>query len=164
MKITNKFHAHLNTINNVSKKSILIIATVAFSMLNVNASNEKSTNSTTTEIVEITKKAIVQVFDWEVKTNSGHYSGTALSLESANRMIHLSSHGEVLKDKKITSYLVLKSEANDTSKRNYFWEVETATGNAKGFSSTEAYAHKMIDLVTTNDAVVSKIIVSQPQH
>lgn len=146
------------------KKSILIIATVALSVLNVNATNEKITLNTSTEVVEITKHAIAQVFDWEVITNKGTYSGTALSLESAKEMITLSSSGEIVRDKKITSYLVLKSEANNTSKRNYFWEVETSTGTAKGYSSTEDYAHKMIALVASGDAIVSKIIISQPQQ
>jgi len=146
------------------KKSILIIATVALSMLNVNATNEEKPLNTSIEVVEITKNAIAQVFDWEVKTNKGKYSGTALSLESAKQMINLSTRGEIVKDKKITSYLVLKSEANNKSKRNYFWEVETATGKAKGYSSTEAYANKMIDLVASGDAIVSKIIISQAQQ
>lgn len=146
------------------KKSILIIATVALSILNVNATTEKAPLNTSTEVVEITKNHIAQVFDWEVKTNKRSYSGTALSLESAKQMIDLSSKGEIVKDKKITSYLVLKTERNNTSKRNYFWEVETATGSAKGYSSTEDYAHKMIALVASGDAIVSKIIISQPQQ
>tara|TARA_R110000868_G_scaffold11125_4_gene54553 strand:- start:10636 stop:11079 length:444 start_codon:yes stop_codon:yes gene_type:complete len=146
------------------KKSILIIATLALSIVNVNATNEKTPLNTSIEVFDITKNAIAQVFDWEVKTNKGNYSGTALSLESAKRMIRLSSGGELVKDKKITSYLVLKSEANNNTKRNYFWEVETVSGKAKGYSSTEYYANKMIDLVASGDAIVSKIIISQPQQ
>ena len=97
------------------KKSILIIATVALSILNVNATNEKTALNTSIEVVNITKNHIAQVFDWEVKTNKGNYSGTALSLESAKQMINLSSSGEIVKDKKITSYLVLKTEVNNPS-------------------------------------------------
>ncbi|PKQ46829.1 hypothetical protein [Confluentibacter flavum] len=144
------------------KKSILIIATVAFSILNINATNENSTLNTSTEVVILTNENIAQVFDWKVETDKGVYSGTSLSLESAKEMIALASSGEIVLGTEIKSYLVLKSEIN--AKRNYFWEVETATGSAKGYASSEAYAHKMIALVASGDAIVSKIIISQPQQ
>lgn len=144
------------------RKSILIIATVAFSILNINAANGKSTLNTSTEVVALTKENIAQVFDWKVETNKGIYSGTSLSFENAKEMIALSSSGEIVLGTEIQSYLVLKSEIS--TKRNYFWEVETATGLAKGYASSEAYAHKMIALVASGDAVVSKIIISQPQQ
>ena len=162
MKITKKFHEHLNNKKNVSKKSILIIATVALSILNVNATNENKTLNASTEAVEITKNNIAQVFEWKVETTKGTYSGTSLSLEQAKEMMKLSSSGEIVTAKEINSYFVLKSEMN--VKRNYFWEVKTATGSAKGYSSTEDYAHKMIQLVASGDAIVSKIIISQPQQ
>ncbi|MBJ6366689.1 hypothetical protein [Snuella sedimenti] len=164
MKITKKFHEHLNNINDVSKKSILIIATVALSIINLNATNDKKPLTTSIEVAAITKDRIAQVFEWEVKTNKGTYSGTALSLQKAKHMIALSSSGEIVKDKKIASYFVLKNELNSTEKRNYFWEVETATGFAKGYASNEAYAKKMIQLVASGDVIVSKIIISQPQQ
>lgn len=144
------------------KKSILIIATVALSILNVNATNEKTTLNTSSEVVEITKNNIAQVFDWNVETNKGKYSGTSLSLENAKKMIALSSSGEIVLTKKIQSYLVLKSEVN--AKRNYFWEVETDSGHAKGYASSLDYANKMIQLVASSDAIISKIIISQPQQ
>ena len=144
------------------KKSILIIATVALSMLNVNATNENKTLNTSTEIAPITKDNIAQVFEWHVETTQGSYSGTSLSLESAKEMMKLSSAGEVVTGTQITSYFVLKSEMN--ANKNYFWEVETATGSAKGYASSEDYANKMIALVASGDAVVSKIIISQPQQ
>lgn len=162
MKITKKFHEHFNKFNDVSKKSILIIATVAFSILNIHATNEKSTLNTSTEVVTLTKENIAQVFDWKVETDKGTYSGTSLSLESAKKMIALSSSGEIVLGTEIQSYLVLKSEIN--THRNYFWEVETATGSAKGYASSEDYANKMIQLVASGDAVISKIIISQPQQ
>tara|TARA_R110002049_G_scaffold209510_3_gene380407 strand:- start:589 stop:1077 length:489 start_codon:yes stop_codon:yes gene_type:complete len=162
MKITKQFHEHLKNINDVSKKSILIIATVALSILNVNATNEKTILNISTEVVEITKNNIAQVFDWNVETNKGAYSGTSFSLENAKKMIALSSSGEIVLAIKIQSYLVLKTEV--MVKRNYFWEVETASGRAKGYTSTEDYAHKMIQLVASGDAIVSKIIISQPQQ
>ena len=144
------------------KKSILIIATVALSMLNVNAANENKTLNTSTEIATISKDNIAQVFEWHVETTQGSYSGTSLSLERAKEMMKLSSAGEVVTGTQITSYFVLKSEMN--ANRNYFWEVETATGSAKGYASSEDYANKMIALVASGDVVVSKIIISQPQQ
>jgi len=164
MKTRKKFHEYLNTINDVSKKSILIIAIITLSISNLNATNKKVSLSTSIESVETTKNQIVKIFDWEVKIDKGIYYGTALSLKAAKQIIVLSANGEIIKDKKITSYLVLKSEANTNSKRNYFWEVETPTGFAKGYSSSEAYAHKMIQLVASGDAIVSKKIISQPQQ
>lgn len=146
------------------KKSILIIATVAFSILNINATNEKTTLNTSTEIVTLTRDNIAQVFDWKVETNKSVYSGTSLSLDSAKQMIALSSSGEIVLGTEITSYLVLKSEVNNNTHRNYFWEVETATGSAKGYASSENYAEKMIALVSSGDTIVSKMIISQPQQ
>jgi hypothetical protein len=144
------------------KKSILIIATVALSMLNVNAANENKTLNASTEIATVSKDNIAQIFEWQVETTKGVYSGTSLSLESAKEMMKLSSSGEVVTGTQITSYFVLKSEMN--TNRNYFWEVETETGSAKGYASSEDYANKMIALVASGDAIVSKIIISQPQQ
>ena len=144
------------------KKSILIIATVAFSILNINATNETTALNTSTEVATLTRDNIAQVFDWKVETDKGIYSGTSLTLESAKEMIALSSSGEIVLGTEIQSYLVLKSEVN--AQRNYFWEVETATGSAKGYASSENYANKMIQLVASGDAIISKIIISQPQQ
>ncbi|WP_345005119.1 hypothetical protein [Snuella lapsa] len=146
------------------RKSILIIATVALSIVNLNATNNKKPLAISIEATTITKSHIAQVFEWEVKTNKGTYSGTTLSLQKAKQMIALSSSGEIVKNKKITSYFILKNELNSTNKRNYFWEVKTATGFAKGYASNEAYAKKMIQLVASGDVIVSKIIISQPQQ
>lgn len=143
------------------KKSIFIIATVVLSMLNLNATNNNKHINTLNEVV-ITKHNIAQVFEWKVETTKGKYSGTSLSLEQAKKMTALSSSGEIVTGTEIKSFFVLKSEIN--TKRNYFWEVKTATGTAKGYSSSEAYAHKMIALVASGDAIVSKIIISQPQQ
>ncbi len=145
------------------RHSILTIAIVAISILNVNATNKIET-SNSIEAVEITRDAIAQVFEWEVETTKSTYSGTALSLKEAQNMMTLSSSGEVVRSKEIKSYLVLKSELNSNAKRNYFWEVETKTGKAKGYASNKAYADKMIELVASGDAIVSKIIISQPQQ
>lgn len=144
------------------KKSILIIATVAFSILNINATNEKTPLTTSTETTPISKENIAQVFEWKVETTQSSYSGTSLSLENAEKMMKLSSSDEVITGTEITSYFVLKSEEN--AKRNYFWEVETATGSAKGYASSEDYANKMIVLVASGDAIVSKLIMSQSQQ
>ncbi|MFL1012416.1 hypothetical protein [Flavisericum labens] len=145
------------------KKSILIIGTVVLSILNINATNKNEALSSI-ETVEITKNAIAQVFEWKVETTKSTYSGTALSLNEAKNMMALSSSGEAVRSKEIKSYLVLKSELNSSAQRNYFWEVETKTGKAKGYASNKAYANKMIELVASGDAIVSKIIISQPQQ
>lgn len=145
------------------KTTILTIALVAISILNTNATNKiKPLNST--ESVEINKNDIAQIFEWKVETEKNTYSGTAPTLEEAQKMIVLSSSGETVRHKEIKNYLVLKSEVNNSAKRNYFWEVETKTGKAKGYASNQDYAHKMVQLVASGDAIVSKIIISQPQQ
>ena len=157
-KINNNKHLEL------MKNSILIIGTAVLSILNMNATNEKINTNIITEITATTNNSIAQVFDWEVKTNKGLYAGTTLSLESARRMILFSSRGEVVQNKKITSFLMLESDLNNNANRNYFWEVKTTSGTAKGYASSEAYAHKMINLVASGDVIVEKIIMSQPQQ
>ena len=164
MKITKKFHEHLNNINDVSKKTILIIGTVVLSILNSHATILTTNLNTITISIDITNENILKVYDWKVETDKGLYSGTSLSIEDAKRMIFLTSSGEIVRASKIESYFVLKTETKNDFKRNYFWEVETVTGYAKGYSSTEAYAHKMMQLVASGDAIVSKKIISQPQQ
>ncbi len=146
------------------KKSILIIGTVVLSILNSHATVATLNLNAANVITNITSENLVKVFDWKVETNKGVYSGISLSIEDAKRMILLTSSGEIVSTSKIESYFVLKTEAKSNSKRNYFWEVETATGFAKGYSSTEAYARKMMLLVASGDAIVSKKIISQPQQ
>ena len=145
------------------RHSILTIVIVAISILNANATNKIETPNSV-EAIEITRDAIAQDFGWEVESTKSTYSGTALSLKEAQNMMALSSSGEVVRSKEIKSYLVLKSELNSNTKRSYFWEVETKTGKAKGYASNKAYADKMIELVASGDAIVSKIIISQPQQ
>lgn len=157
----NIFPKQNNKYNNM-KKSILIIATAAFSIFNMNAATEKPTINTSPDTVAITKENIAQVFDWKVETNKGIYSGTALSIEDATAMMALSSSGEIVMGTEIQSYLVLATDISTS--RNYFWEVSTETGFAKGYASSEDYAHKMILLVSTGDAIISKMIISQPQQ
>jgi hypothetical protein len=143
------------------KKSILILATVAFSILNTNATNKNDTLNAPIEVSTLTKENIVQVFDWKVETDKGIYSGTSLSLQKAKKMIAFSSTDEFILEIKIQSYLVLKSQTNN---RNYFWEVQTKAGYAKGYASSEDYANRMIALVASGEAIVSKIIISQAQQ
>ncbi|MEC3905867.1 hypothetical protein VOI54_02435 [Tamlana sp. 2201CG12-4] len=162
MKISKKFHEHLNSINDVSKKSILIIGTVILLVMNLNASTDNNPIQADNETTEITKDNIAQVFEWQVKTTKETYSGTSLSLKHAEKMVALSSSGEIVIGKEIKSFFVLRSEMN--TKRNYFWEVETATGFAKGYASTEDYARKMVQLVASGEPVLTKIIISQPQQ
>ena len=144
------------------KKSILIIGTVVLSILNVNARNKKVELHVSNEITEVTRNNITQDFEWKVETTNGMCSGSSLSLKQAENMMQLSSSNEVITGKEIKSFFVLKLEVE--AKRNYFWEVKTATGTAKGYASSQGYANKMIALVASGDAVVSKIIISQPQQ
>ncbi|MGS2761899.1 hypothetical protein [Sinomicrobium sp. M5D2P9] len=146
------------------KNSILIIATAVFTFLNVNAANKKMTLNTSTEVTEITKDRITKVYDWSVKTDKGMYKGTSPNPEHANNMIAMVSRGEFIIEKEIVSFYVPENEAKNKEKRNYFWEVETATGYAKGYASTEDYAYKMIALVASGEIIMSKIIFSQSRQ
>ncbi|MFV0540725.1 MAG: hypothetical protein ACK5MZ_05735 [Aestuariibaculum sp.] len=134
------------------KKLILIIASIMFVISNINAANENPI---------ITKSDLILIFNWKAETEKGIYSGTSSTLQEAREIMLLASSGELITGTEITSYYILKSEANSTN-RNYFWEVDTVTGRARGYSSSLDYAHKMIALVASGDAIVSKIIISQP--
>ena len=139
------------------KNSILIIATVVLSFLNVNATNVKTTLNPETH-VEITKDEIVEIFDWTVKTTTGDFSGTAASLFDAKRRANMVGQGAVVIEQKITNYFVLKSEIQSKSNRRYFWEVKSERGYAKGFSADEFSSKKMMSLVAKGDIVSYRII------
>jgi hypothetical protein len=141
------------------RKSIFTIAILALSFVNVNAT-EVTTTSNNTEISTLTKNDLTEVYDWSVKTTQGEYSGTSSSLQDAEKMIRLVAVGEVILDKKIESFYQVIAEKNDKTLRLYFWEVESATGKAKGFSSSEKQAQRMIQLVSSGDVVSSKIIIA----
>ena len=141
------------------KKSILTLAIVALTFSNINATEVTST-SNSTEVSTLTMNDLTEVYDWSVKTNQGTYSGTANTLEEAQKMINLVSVGEVILDKKIESFFQVIAEKNNNKLRLYFWEVETSTGKAKGFSSSESQAKRMIDLVSTGAILSYKIIQS----
>lgn len=142
------------------KKSILSIAMVAFSILCIKATENNKIFNTLNEVVTISKENMVQVFDWNVTTNKSTYSGTSLNLEHANKMIALVSADEVVLEKKIESFYMLNYEAEDNSNRLYFWEVESTYGYAKGFSSSEDDANRMIQLIAKGEIVTSKVIIS----
>ncbi|WP_290696467.1 hypothetical protein [Lacinutrix sp.] len=139
------------------KNSILIIATIVFSFLNVNATNLKTTLNTETR-VEITKDEIVEIFDWRVKTTTGEFSGTATTLFDAKKRANMVGQGTVVIAQKITNYFVLKSDMQSQDNRVYFWEVKSEKGYAKGFSSSEFSAKKMMSLVAKGDIVSYRII------
>ena len=142
------------------KKSILIIATVVLGFINANATNLKTNLNTTTVSVDITKDEIIEVFDWSVKTTTGDFSGTASTLFDAKKRANIVGQGAIVLEQKITSYFVLKSELNVKSSRIYFWEVKSEKGYAKGFSSDEFSAKKMIALVAKGDVISYRIIAS----
>ena len=142
------------------KKSILTLAIVALSFSNINATEVITTSNTIEATSTLTRDQIKEVYDWNVRTNQGNYSGTANSLEEAKRMIELSSVGEIVLDRKIESFFQVKETVSSNKVRLYFWEVTTNSGTAKGFSSSESQAKRMIELVSTGDILSYKIIQS----
>jgi hypothetical protein len=74
-------------------------------------------------------------------------------------MILLVSAGEIILDKKIETFFQLKNEGLNSNLRLFFWEVETSNGKAKGYSSSESQAKKIIELVSTGDILNFKIVV-----
>lgn len=143
------------------KQSILIISTVVFSFLNVNATTLKTTANNAIVETEITENNIATIYEWSVKTLSGHSSGTSSNLEDAKEMISLFSRNEAIIEKKIVSYYVLKAEAKNLNDRTFYWEVESTNGNAKGFSSSQRNAKEMINLVSKGEIITYKIITSE---
>lgn len=141
------------------KKSILTLGMIALATISMNATEVKTSTKTESGI-EVTKNQIVVVYDWSVKTDKGSYSGTASTLEKAENRIALASVGEIVFDKKIESFYQLAEEISNPTLRLYFWEVETTNGTAKGFSSSENHALKMIELVSTSEILTYKIIRS----
>jgi hypothetical protein len=141
------------------KTRILTLALVALTFGNINAA-EVTTTSNNIETTTLTRDQITQVYDWAVKTNQGNYSGTANSLEEAQRMMELVTVGEVILDRKIESYYQVKQEVASNTQRLYFWEVTTDSGSAKGFSNSESQAKRMIELVSTGAILDFKIVQS----
>lgn len=139
------------------KKSIFTIAILALTFLNANATEIKQvTNNPTTTI---SRENIVEIYDWNVRTNIGNYSGTSTSEKEARKMIELVTVGEIILDRKIETFYVLASEISSPSLRLFFWEVETSNGKAKGFSSSESQARKMIQLIGVGDITSFKILI-----
>lgn len=139
------------------KKSIFTIAILALTFLNANATEIKQvTNNPTTTI---SRENIIEIYDWNVSTNIGNYSGTSTSEKEARKMIELVTVGEIILDRKIETFYVLASEISSPSLRLFFWEVETSNGKAKGFSSSESQARKMIQLIGVGDITSFKILI-----
>ena len=142
------------------KTTILTLAIVTLSFSNINATEVTSTSNTIETTSTLTRDQITEVYNWNVRTNQGNYSGTANSLEEAKRMIELSSVGEIVLDRKIESFFQVKETVSSNTVRLYFWEVTTNSGTAKGFSNSESQAKRMIELVSTGDILNYKIIQS----
>lgn len=139
------------------KKSIFTIAILALTFLNANATEIKQvTNNPTTTI---SRENIIEIYDWNVRTNIGNYSGTSTSEKEARKMIELVTVGEIILDRKIETFYVLASEISSPSLRLFFWEVETSNGKAKGFSSSESQARKMIQLIGVGYITSFKILI-----
>ncbi|WP_452223962.1 hypothetical protein [Lacinutrix chionoecetis] len=142
------------------KTSILIIAAVVFSFLNLNATNDKTDFNTTTTL-EITTDDLVEIFDWSVKTTTGEFSGTASTLFDAKRRANMVGQGAIVLEQKITTYYMLRSDMQSKSNRVYFWEVKSEKGYAKGFSATEFSAKRIIHLIAKGDIITYRIIESR---
>lgn len=142
------------------KKSIVLVAVLALSFSNSNAKEVISTSNTIEITSVLTRDQIQEVYDWNVKTTQGNYSGTANSLEEAQKMIALVAVGEIVLDKKIESFFQIKAEVISNNLRLFFWEVTTNNGTAKGFSNSESQAKRMIELVSTGAILNYKIIQS----
>ncbi|QIJ89198.1 hypothetical protein C7H62_1389 [Mesoflavibacter sp. HG96] len=142
------------------KRTILIIATVIFGILHANATTV-TTNPNNETIVTMTKDGLIKVYDWYVKTTTGEFRGTSKTLFDAKKRANLVSQNEVVLEQKISNYFILKSELNKNESRLYFWEVKSLKGEAKGFSTSEVSAKKMIQLVAKGDIISYKIIASK---
>lgn len=142
------------------KNSILIIVTALLSFSQMNALNENTNLSRFTNDSKIPVDHLIQIFEWNVKTNHTFYSGTSSSAIDASEMIALVSTGEVILEKTIQSYYLLESDFNQNAHRIYLWEVTSTLGHAQGYSTSENAARRMIDLVARGDIITSKIIKS----
>ena len=112
-------------------------------------------------IVTMTKDDLIKVYDWYVKTTTGEFRGTSKTLFDAKKRANLVSQNEVVLEQKISNYFILKSELNKNQSRLYFWEVKSEKGEAKGFSTSEVSAKKMIQLLAKGDIISYKIIASK---
>lgn len=141
------------------KTTFTTLAIIALLFSNSYATEVQLT-SNTIETSILTRDQITEVYDWNVTTNQGNYSGTANSFEEAQKMIALVATGEIILSKKVESFYQVKSETTSNTVRLFFWEVTTDSGTAKGFSSSESQARKMIELVSTGAILNFKIIQS----
>lgn len=141
------------------KSTFTTLAIIALLFSNSYATEVQLT-SNTIETSILTRDQITEVYDWNVTTNQGNYSGTANSFEEAQKMIALVATGEIILSKKVESFYQVKSETESNTVRLFFWEVTTDSGTAKGFSSSESQARKMIELVSTGAILNFKIIQS----
>lgn len=142
------------------KNSILILATTILSFMQMNASNDSAVLNTSENDPNMTANQIVQIFEWNVKTDHGHYSGTSTSAAHATKMVALVSTGEVILEKQVESFYMLEADVRLNSNRIYLWEVTCTNGYAQGYSTSENAAHRMINLVASGDIITSKIIKS----
>lgn len=141
-------------------KTFTTLAIIALFFSNSYATGVSLTSNTTEIVSTLTRDQITEVYDWNVTTDQGNYSGTANSLEEAQKMIALASTGEIILSRKVESFYQVKSDVASTTVRLFFWEVTTDSGTAKGFSASESQARKMIELVSTGAIQNFKIIQS----
>ncbi len=135
------------------KKLVLTFGIVALSFLTVQATTLNELSNYKTETAEVTS-----VYIWNVITANGTFSGSSMSLDHAKQMVKLSSAGDIIVEQKIVKHYLLKEDFN---KKYFYWEVESTKAKASGFSSSEAKARKLINLVAKGDIINYKIIVNK---
>jgi hypothetical protein len=142
------------------KTTFTTLAIIALAFSNSYAKEVPFTSNKIEITSTLNRDGITEVYDWNVTTTQGNYSGTANSLEEAQKMIALVATGEIILSRKVESYYQVKSEAASNTIRLFFWEVTTNSGTAKGFSTSESQAKRMIELVSTGAILDFKIIQS----
>lgn len=142
------------------KKSFFIITTALLSFVQMNALNDSIVSHRYDHHANIPADALIQIFEWQVKTNQARYSGTSSSASHAHNMIKLISQGDVILEKTVESFYLLESDLQSESKRVFLWEVTSTNGRAQGYSTSKTAAQKMINLVANGDIITFRIIRS----
>jgi hypothetical protein len=85
------------------KSTFTTLAIIALTFSNSYATEVQLTSNTIESTTTLTRDQITEVYDWNVTTNQGNYSGTANSFEEAQKMIAIVSTGEIILSKKVES-------------------------------------------------------------
>ncbi len=101
----------------------------------------------------------IKIYEWKVVGQGFEASGTATSLEEANKAILLVSNYEVILEKVITSAFVSSNDLK-TSKTSkiYYWSVKGSVFEASGRSLSLQAAQKIIKAISGN-SVQHEVII-----